>query len=231
MSIVVQQSSPPPTTPPASRAKRKRFVLRDVPWEVYLQLRKIHENRHIHMTYLDGTLELMAPEFRHETGAERLGRFIWAVTEECDIPCAGARMTTFALKSPGERKGAGKEPDNSYYFANEALVRDKKTIDLDVDPPPDLAIEVDNTRSSRGKLRVYARLRVPEVWRYDVNSGELWFGRLLENGVYEEIDRSISLPMLTPSMVLEQLDRCHGRSETEWGRLIRVWARETLVDE
>ena len=231
MSVISEKVISTDVVKPARVAKRKRFVLRRVPWNLYRRLRNIPENRHTRMTYLDGTLILMAPEFRHEVGAERLGVFIRAVAEECNIPFAGARSTTFSLKQPGERKGAAKEPDNSFYFANEAQVRDKHSIDLEIDPPPDLAIEVDNTRSSLAKLTVYARLGIPEVWRYDVNRGTLWFGQLTENGTYQEIDQSISLPMLTPAIVLEQLQRCLGRAESEWGRLIRVWVRETLADQ
>ena len=38
----------------------------------------------------------------------------------------------------------------------------KKRLDLTVDAPPDLAIEVDVTRSSLDRLQVYARLGVAE---------------------------------------------------------------------
>ena len=45
---------------------------------------------------------------------------------------------------------------------------------MTVDPPPDLVIEVDITRSSLDKLSIYAALRVPEVWRY--TDGEVEIG-------------------------------------------------------
>ena len=104
MSLVSQPSPPSPAVTPTRRARRKRLILRDIPWKLYLRLRKIHENRHIHMTYLDGTLELMAPEFRHEIGAERLSRLIWAVTEECDIPCCGAPDDHLRAQGTGRTK-------------------------------------------------------------------------------------------------------------------------------
>jgi Uma2 family endonuclease len=63
-------------------------------------------------------------------------------------------------------RGRGKEPDKAFYFANAAAIRGKETIDLRVDPPPDLWIEVDNRGSSKGKLQLYAALGVPELWRY-----------------------------------------------------------------
>jgi Uma2 family endonuclease len=38
---------------------------------------------------------------------------------------------------------------------------------LSVDPPPDLAVEIEITTSSIDKLDIYASLGVPEVWLYD----------------------------------------------------------------
>jgi Uma2 family endonuclease len=40
-------------------------------------------------------------------------------------------------------------------------------IDLTVDPPPDLVIEIDITSPSLDKFPLYAVIGVPEVWRYD----------------------------------------------------------------
>ena len=48
-------------------------VLRGVPYSVYLTLRDEPANDGLRMTYVDGTLEIMSPEFRHEKGSRRLG--------------------------------------------------------------------------------------------------------------------------------------------------------------
>src|SRR5204863_3892315 len=74
------------------------------------------------------------------------------------------------------------EPDECYYVANEPLVRDKLHLDLAVDPPPDLAIEVEISRDSLNRHRIYAALGVPELWRYD---GEDRKGVVEGNGEYE----------------------------------------------
>ena len=90
------------------------------------------------------------------------------------------------------RRGNGKEPDQSFYFANGPAIRGKATIDLEVDPPPDLWIEVDNRSSSKGRLPLYAALGVPEVWQYRVRRRTLRFFRLNEAGDgYVPIDRSL----------------------------------------
>src|SRR5262245_30965270 len=85
-----------------------RVVLRDVPWEVYECLRSSEANRHVRMTYLRGTLELMSPRYRHEKYAHRLARLVMAVVEELDIPCACAGSTTFRRPEDDLQGGAGK---------------------------------------------------------------------------------------------------------------------------
>jgi Uma2 family endonuclease len=75
-------------------------------------------------------------------------------------------------------------------------MRQKSELDLTLDPPPDLAIGVEVTRRSESSLPIYAKIGVPEVWRY--NGRKIWIGRLRENGTYAECDASPSLPMLTP---------------------------------
>ena len=138
-----------------------------------------------------------------------------------DIPCTESRSTTFRLAD----EEVGKEADTSFYIAHEEMIRDKDEIDLAVDPPPDLAIEVDNLANSLGKLPIYAALRVPEVWRYDARAGVVWFGRLQHDGTYTSLERSECLPMMTPARVLEALALCQGLPESRWGRRLQEWIR------
>jgi Uma2 family endonuclease len=180
------------------------------------------------MIFHDGVLEIMSPEYPHEVGAERLGLLIRAVALVFDIDCQGSGSTTFRRGQRGLPRGFGREPDRSYYFARAAAIRRNKVIDLDVDPPPDLWIEVDHRGSSKGRLPLYAALGVPEVWRYRPRRASLWFGQL-QGGRYEEITRSVSLPMLTPPIVLELLARAErDASETAWDREVRDWLEHSL---
>ena len=212
----------------ATRSGRAN-ILHGVPWDVYQALRADESNDRLRMTYHDGTLILMSPLFPHDRAAERIGMIIRGVVAVYGIPIAGARSTTLSRRGPGVKKGVGKEPDNSYYIANEARIRDNSAINLEVDPPPDLAIEVDNTSDSRRKLPIYARLGVPEVWRYQVGPGTLWFGRLQDDGTYAGLDRSRALPMLTPEIVLDLLALGRGIDETSWDQRVREYARDVLV--
>ena len=205
-------------------------VLRGVPYGTYARLVRVHENRHLRMTYYDGTLEIASVRlFRHERARIALDTVVRAVVEGLEIPCSGVGSTTLRRAGDGPFKGKGKEPDQAYYLANADHLLGKADLSLDSgDLPPDLWIEVDARSDARGRLPVYAALGVPEVWRYRDRSGRLWFGRLIEGGLYREIDRSLALPVLTPGLVLEALAMRAGHSDSEWTRRLRGWVRETL---
>jgi Uma2 family endonuclease len=50
----------------------------------------------------------------------------------------------------------GFEPDSCFYIENAALITDKDELDLTIDPPPDLVIEVGITSGSLHKFPIYA---------------------------------------------------------------------------
>ncbi|MEM9589564.1 MAG: Uma2 family endonuclease [Planctomycetota bacterium] len=64
-------------------------------------------------------------------------------------------------------------------------------IDLSVDPPPKLVIEVRITSSANRKMELFAKLGVRAVWRYDGDQLSLF---CLSGGVYRSIDASLVLP-------------------------------------
>lgn len=101
-------------------------------------------------------------------------------------------------------------------------MRGKKEVDPSVDPPPDLVIEVDVTRSSLDKLGMYAAVGVPEVWRYSNESLAIF---LLAERAYRPGGESQALPGATA----EDLSRfvLEGRSceRPAWLRAVREWAR------
>jgi Uma2 family endonuclease len=199
-----------------------------VSFDVYTQLRREPANQALRMTYHNGTLEIMTPLFRHEKYSRRLALFVLAVTAVLGNPCQGAGSTTFSRRGGRKLEGWGKEPDQSFYLASESRIRGKEEIDLEVDPPPDLWIEVDHRGSSRGRLPLYAALRVPEVWRFRRQRQRLWFGQL-SGKTYQRIDRSLALPMLTPEDVLDGLRLGDSLSESEWDVVLRTWVRERLA--
>jgi Uma2 family endonuclease len=111
------------------------------------------------------------------------------LTEEFDLPIVPGGSTTMRMR-PRKR---GLEPDDCYWIAHAPEVRGKSTIDLTTDPPPDLAIEVNVSRSSLDRMDIYEKLRVPEVWRY--NAEGLTFNFLNAEGKYQVVPASTMFPL------------------------------------
>jgi Uma2 family endonuclease len=84
------------------------------------------------------------------------------------------------------------------------VMRERDQLDLMIDPPPDVVIEVDITSSSTGRLPIYAELGVPEVWR--CNGHSLKFNELAD-GAYREITESIALPGIKPASIMQIVDQ------------------------
>jgi Uma2 family endonuclease len=123
------------------------------------------------------------------------------------------------------RNQKGVEPDNSYYLKNAphllALEKRGERIDVNYDPPPDLALEVDITHGSLSKFPIYAGLGVPEVWRYDGQRVE--FYRLVGDA-YFQIHTSAAFPFLTPEVMAQFLRLGEAEGHTKARRAMREWA-------
>jgi Uma2 family endonuclease len=135
------------------------FFLQGISWQTYLDIRESRDNSHIRMTFNRGRLEMMAPSKRHEHFGYFLGRLIDVWTEERNIDVQSCRTMTFKR----EDLLRGLEPDNCYYLAHEPAIRNKDELDFTVDPPPDLAIEIDLSGYAVEKLEIYAAFGVPDV--------------------------------------------------------------------
>jgi Uma2 family endonuclease len=79
------------------------------------------------------------------------------------------------------------------------LVLGKNRLDLNIDPPPDLALEIDLT--SRTPLDNYQLLGVPELWRYGKQGLQI---EILQDGKYVRLDSSPTFPNLP---IVELIDR------------------------
>jgi Uma2 family endonuclease len=193
-------------------------VLHGISWQMYSKLRGVPDSENIRMTYDHGELEIMSPSKMHEQYASLIARLIEAWTEEWGIDVQSCRAMTCRRK---ELK-RGFEPDNCYYIANEALMRDREELDLRSDPPPDLAIEIDLSRG-RKKLEIYAAFRVPEVWWFDGQTLRIFVLGAEER--YEERQASLSFPNLLPAKIESVLGKLGTASETALVKSFRDWTR------
>jgi Uma2 family endonuclease len=217
-----RQSPPSPT---GSGAGGTRIALRGVSFATYRALRSELDQAgdRTRLTFDRGTLEIMVLSYEHEQGGYLLGRLIEAVAAGLRIPIAGAKSTTFSR----EDIDRGIEADESYYVTNEPRIRFHKAIDLSVDPPPDLAIEVDVSRSSVNKAIVYAALGVAEFWRFD--DGRLHMLRLDAEGQYQPTEASVNFPVLTRADVEGWVRRRESMDQTSWFLALLDWARDELA--
>ncbi len=139
----------------------KWVVLTDVSWDEYLSLRAKPANRGLRMVYAEGELAIMTLSSFHEVISLLIHDFIseWRVAKKIPVmPCGSMTLRRNVVK-------LGLEGDQSYYIAHEPQVRGTD-IDLNHTLPPDLAIEVEHTSRATFKMSVYAKLGVPEVWRW-----------------------------------------------------------------
>ena len=194
-------------------------VLYNISWSTYEAIMAENDNPGTRFTYDRGTLEIMSPSRRHERLRKLIGRMIGTFTEELEIPIRSAGSTTWK----SEIKEQGLEPDECYYVANESRVRGRDDIDLDVDPPPDLAVEVEIPSSWIDKMPIYAGLGVPEVWRYDGKT--LQVEQLQGDGRYARRDQSSAFPLLPLAKIPRFLERRNATDETSWIRSFRQWVR------
>ena len=164
-----------------------RTLVENVRWETYVALSDDRRGAVPRMTYDRGAMELMSPRKEHEKIKTLLGRLVAVFAEVRGIEIESVASTTFRR----EDLDRGFEADESYYIEHANAIRAKEEIDLAIDPPPDLVIEVEITSSAIRKLDLFAAIGVAEVWRHDGNKLRLFH---LQAGDYKEMGTSAVLP-------------------------------------
>lgn len=191
-----------PTTQP--------ILLEGVSWMTYTCLLADFGDSHAaRLAYDQGRLEVRVPSFTHE----RLNRTLAALVEILagargyDLERAGS--TTFKR----EDIGRGFEPDSCFYLQHAAQVRGKDRLDLSMDPPPDLVIEIDITHPSLDKLPIYEAIEVPEVWRYDGHHLRIY---QLVAGRYDAVQTSGVFPGITRDRLAAWMETSQALPYPTW---------------
>jgi Uma2 family endonuclease len=197
--------------------------LRGLQWNDYLALTQIIGERHFRTFFCDGEMEILMPSTEHEGWVGILGRLIEALTEELRIAVRCAGMTTFRR----EDLEKGLEPDRCYYLTNQAKIAGKKRLDMSIDPPPDLALEVEITSSVSKRMRIYAGLGVPEVWRFDGQA--LAVNQLVANGEYVVVERSRYFPMMPMAEFVRFMQMSPELDDTSLSIAFREWVRQQIA--
>lgn len=185
----------------------QRVVLNPCRWETYEALLREHEDRSSpRFTFSEGMLEIMSPSAEHEELAHALETIVQAACERFEVPFRPLRSTT--QRRSDLQKGA--EPDASFMF--EEIGRDPNV------HAPDLAIEVEISRSALDKLAIFSELGVSEVWRCSPTGVQLY---RLQAGRYHPADRSAFLP-LTRDWLDERLVAKRSLDWLAWLRALRT---------
>lgn len=182
-------------------------------WQDYQALIEQLGDRKIpRIKYRLGEILLMSPLPKHGRQADAIASVVKVLLDYLEQEYTA--FTPITMELPEE---SGIEPDYCFYIEQWAAIALKDRIDWGVDPPPDLAIEVDVT--SYTDVNDYLPYRVPEVWLFKKNQLMI---HCLQNDIYVVESSSQYFPNLNVSeMVLECLKISYERNTSAAIRLLR----------
>jgi len=206
---------------PSPETTTQRIVLSNISWQTYESLlAEAGDKRASRFAYSQGVLEIIMPSDLHETVNCLLKQFVTTLSDELKLKRKGFGSTT--LNREDLKQGA--EPDSCFYIQNVDRIRGRK-INLSIDPPPDLIIEVDLTSPSTNRFTIYKNLGVPEIWRY---FGETVQFFQLQNGEYAISECSGTFPMVSSAIINQFLQMAQTEDDLTIIDALRVWVRHQL---
>ena len=204
----------------------QRFVIQGVEWAYYERLVDlIPEGANIRVDFDGKDVEIMSPGALQVGDKKLFAQLVEAIAQELEIPYKSAGQTTW--KRP--ELGRGLEADECYFFrpdklAELARARARRSTNIADFPDPDLCIEVDMSPSKIDRPGIYAALTVAEVWRFDVERGELTIEVLREDGSFHTVESSTFLPIRAEE-IWRWVVQEDSSDESAWARRLRAWAR------
>jgi Uma2 family endonuclease len=209
------------TAGPRQRLSGGRLRLSYVPWQMYSRLlRAFEDGPRVKLTYDRGDLEILSPPLDLDDGPF-LGHMVWVLTDEFGLPIHAGGSVTLCRRL--DRKGL--EPDECFWIAHAPQLAGVRRLDLRIHPPPDLAIEIDARSSSLNRMRIYAELGVPEVWRFDERV--LTFQVLDADANYQQVEASPTFAGVTPADLMPFLREAHeAADQNPVTRRFREWVRQ-----
>ena len=207
-------ASPPTTTP-----DNTSVVLRHVSWETYERLLADDEGRRVpRITYDRGMVELVSPSLPHDEDAETITSLVVIVAGTLDIPIRNIGSTTYRRQALQR----GFEPDASFYVQSVERMRGRRRLDPNINPPPDVVLEMEVSRSALNKLALFAAMEVPEVWCGE--NGRVAILILGGDG-YRESPVSLAFPVLTGEVINRFLAESRILDSPDWFQSVSDWAR------
>jgi len=202
-----------------TKTRADRVILYDISWQQFENiLIDLGETRGTRIAYNNGTLEIMSPLLEHEYYKENISIAILDLAEVLEKDYESLGSTTWRKQA----KMTGVEPDNCFYFQNEPKMRGKLNYDLNIDPPPDLVLEIDLSSKSLNRFPIYLSLGVPELWCYDQGKLKIY---LLINDQYKESQNSLVFPNIPVQEIPNIIEKYRLQGRRIIRQKIREWAR------
>ena len=199
----------------------QQLLLQDISWSDFESiLEDLGEHRSSRISYSNGVMEIMVPLPEHEKHKEIIGEIVRILLDRLEINFEGLGSTTFKNLPMAQAV----EADTCFYIKNYQAVIGKDRLDLTIDPPPDLAIEIDIT--NRTRLDNYLLLKVPELWRYSRTGLQIY---LLQGDRYTESLTSpnfLGIPIVKLIETYVKQAQIEGRSKAI--RALRAWMKQNL---
>ena len=212
------------------------MVLHGGTWRDYVRMmdaRTAAGRDRLRITFDRGTAELHSPGHDSELGGDSVSignrheRWKKMIARLIEAAAMGFRLPVVAcgnLTLDRADLDRGLEPDECYYVQNAARVRSVRELDFATDPPPDLFVEIEVSRTVIDRLELCAALGIPEVWRFDGTTLRFF---LLEGTTFIESKTSLAFPALTSDTLGGLLARIGGEDDTTLCNEIFEWARGT----
>jgi Uma2 family endonuclease len=201
----------------------EHLVLPQVSWDTFERLIDEKGKARLRVSYLDGQVEFMRTELGHHNLVQGIERLAFVAALERRVPIRSGGSAT--LKQPACRLCI--EPDACFWIKTEATMRSSKQWIARTDPPPDLAIEVDVPYACLDRMRIFAALRVTEVWRFDGDRLEVHL--LNASGRYRKQTRSTAFPWLPMNVLDRFVKKLGSADEVALIQEFIEWLRSNVV--
>jgi Uma2 family endonuclease len=195
------------------------LTLHGISWETYEELlAAVGEAPSLRVSYNEGVMQIMTVSFEHEYFSEFLNHLVGRLSTVLRQKILFFGRATMKK----QKKLKGSEPDACFYVQSAAIIGNKFRLDLSVDPPPDIVVEIGLHHDSLNKMPIYAALGVPEVWRYDGQTLTIY---QLQPDYYVLAEMSRALPVLTSQVLTDFLERSQQADQYETLLAFETWLR------
>ena len=188
----------------------------------------IGEKQRVFVAFDGKDIEIMTKGPVHEDFRHRITDFLSIVPAACGIRSRQLGETTWKRY----KIKRGLEADQCVFFDPDKLAVLIKgpaasSNDLAQYPNPDLAVEIDISPSKVDRPGIYARLKVPEVWRF--NGDIVVIEQLGPDGKYTAAERSLWIPVRA-SDLRRWLVEEDASDDVKWKRRLAKWAKGLAAD-